>query len=102
MTIKCSGEFSADKDNFRGATYYSPDKITTKESGSLDEKYFPYMNQPSYRAPFVFAQFDIPANTLVNIECRAYDLDNIDNTDRLNRRGMTKFSLYVEAPVTNN
>lgn len=50
--------------------------------------------QKSYRAPFIFAQFDIPANTLVNIECKAF-AKNIDNADRLNRRGMTKFSILV-------
>jgi hypothetical protein len=58
-------------------------------------KYYPFMGSKAYRAPFVFATFDVAPNTLVNIECRAFDAGNIDNTDRLNRRGMTKFSVFV-------
>ena len=40
--------------------------------------------------------FDVTPNTLVNIECKAF-ADNIDNSDRLNRRGQTKFSLYIQS-----
>ena len=94
VLIKCTGESSADKDNLKQVTYHSGDGKSNNEQGEISGKYFPFFGQKDYRAPFVFAQFDIAANTLVNVECRAY-ADNIDNQDRLNRRGMTKFSLFV-------
>jgi len=96
VTIKCSGETSADKDNLINAVYHSPDSINNKDEGLLDRKYFPFYGQKTYRAPFVWVQFEIPSNTLVNIECKAI-ADNIDNTDRLNRRGQTKFSLFIQS-----
>ena len=48
----------------------------------------------NYSAPFIWAQFQIKSNTLVNIECKA-NATNIDNSDRMNRRGQTKFSLFI-------
>lgn len=94
VTIQCQGETSVDKDNLKAVEFYSIGDKESFKTGVLERKYFPYFNQNNYRAPFVFARFDIPSNTLVNIECKAY-APNIDNADRLNRRGQTKFSLYV-------
>jgi sodium/potassium-transporting ATPase subunit beta len=94
VTIQCQGETSVDKDNLRAVDFYSVGDKESFKTGVLERKYFPYFNQKNYRAPFVFARFDIPPNTLVNIECKAY-APNIDNADRLNRRGQTKLSLYV-------
>jgi len=94
VEIRCTGETSADKDNLVSVTYHSEGKLSNSNAGYIDGKYFPYFAQQAYRAPFIFAQFEVPANTLVNIECRAF-AKNIDNTDRLNRRGMTKFSILV-------
>lgn len=94
VVIKCDGETSADKDNLKGVTYHSVGDLNNRIEGTLDRKFFPYMGQKGYRAPFVWAQFDIPANVLVNIECKAY-ADNIDNKDRLNRRGQTKFAIQI-------
>ena len=50
--------------------------------------------QKEYRAPFVWAQFDVSANVLVNIECRAY-ADNIEH-ERVTRRGLTKIVIKVQ------
>lgn len=97
VTVRCVGETSSDRDNLRGVRYLSGESAEPSDvQGTIDVKYFPFMGQKDYRAPFIFAQFDIPADTLVNVECRAY-APNIDNIDKLNRRGMTKFSLYVSA-----
>jgi len=93
VEIRCLGETSADKDNLKGVTYHSEGLLNNKEHGMIHKKYFPFYAQKSYRSPIVFAQFDIPANTMVNIECKAY-ANNIDNDDRMNRRGMTKFTLF--------
>lgn len=92
--IRCEGETSVDKDNLRSVIYHSEGALNNTAEGLLQPKYYPYLNQKGYRAPFVWAQFDITPNMLVNIECRAF-AENIDNQDRLYRRGMTKFSLYI-------
>lgn len=93
VIIKCKGETSADQDNLKKVTYHSIGDHENNKFGSLDKKFFPYYGQKAYRAPFIWAQFDVSPNTLVNIECNAY-ADNIDN-DRLNRRGQTKFALFI-------
>jgi sodium/potassium-transporting ATPase subunit beta len=97
VIIRCEGETSADRDNLKAIKYHydRKDLDFIDNEGVLEGRHYPFMGHRSYRAPFIFAQFDIPADTLVNIECRAYDLDKIDSKDRLNCRGMTKFSLYV-------
>ncbi|CAF0910849.1 unnamed protein product [Brachionus calyciflorus] len=94
INVNCSGETSADRDNLKGVRYYSIDGQESTVHGLLDKKFFPYMGQKAYRAPFIWVKFDVPLNTLVNIECRA-DVKNIDTADRMNRRGQTKFSLYI-------
>lgn len=96
VSIKCAGETSADKDNLKGVVYHSVDDVNNKVEGILDKKFFPFYGQKTYRAPFVWVQFDIPSNTLVNIECKAY-ANNIDNSDRMNRRGQTKFALFIQS-----
>lgn len=94
VEIRCEGETSVDKDNIKKVFYHSEGSLNNNEHGSIDAKYFPFFAQKSYRSPFIWVQFDISPNTLVNIECKAYAA-NIDNSDRLNRRGQTKFSLFV-------
>jgi len=94
VRVECAGETSADRDNLRGVKYYSIDGLVETTHGLLDKKFFPFMGQKSYRAPFVWARFDVPTDMLINIECKGV-APNIDNVDRLNRRGQTKFSLYI-------
>lgn len=99
IRIKCEGENAFDKDNLLNVEYhyeYLPDETEkpNKDEGKIQNKHFPFMGQKTYRQPFVWAVFEVSPNTLVNVECKAY-ADNIDNTDRLNRRGQTKFTLFV-------
>jgi sodium/potassium-transporting ATPase subunit beta len=97
IIINCTGETSSDKDNVLEVKYHSEGgDINNNISATISDKYFPYYGQKVYRAPFVWAQFKITPNTLVNIECKAW-ADNIDNKDRLNRRGQTKFSLFISS-----
>lgn len=93
ISVRCDGEGSADKDNVKSVIYHSEGHIGDSNEGRIDAKYFPFYSQKGYKAPFVWAQIEVPSDTLVNIECKAYAL-NIDH-ERLNRRGMTKFSLFV-------
>lgn len=95
IKIKCEGQTSSDKDNLKNIIYHSENNLNNAEAGFLSSKYFPYFNQPSYRAPFVFAQFDIDSNILVRVRCRAF-AENIDNDDDMNMRGQTKFNLLVK------
>lgn len=95
ISIRCEGENSFDKDNLKNVMYHSEDSLNNEKEGQLPSKYYPFWGrlQSSYRPPFIWATFDVTPNTLVNIECKAY-ANNIDNSDRLNRRGQTKFSLF--------
>lgn len=91
--VKCDGEHGADRDNVKEIEYYSA--YPTNEIGGIPFKYFPYRNQPGYLSPLIFVHFkNVSTNVLINIECRAY-AKNIDNKDRINRRGMTKFQLFI-------
>lgn len=96
IKITCEGETSVDQDNLKNIRYHSENNIGNTDAGYLDAKYFPFYSQPNYRAPFVFVQFDMDPNTFVNVRCIAH-AKNIDNTDRMNLRGMTKFGLYVKS-----
>lgn len=91
--VKCEGEQGTDRDNIKEIEYYS--SYPNREIGGIPFRYFPYRNQPGYLSPLVFVYFkNVSTNVLINVECRAY-AKNIDNKDRLNRRGMTKFQLYI-------
>jgi hypothetical protein len=52
-----------------------------------------FSSQKDYKAPFIWARFEVLLDTMVNIECRAL-AENIEY-ERLNRRGLTKFTVYV-------
>lgn len=91
--ISCQGEHSTDRDNIKELEYYS--SYPNNDIGGISFKYFPYRNQPNYLSPLVFVHFkNVSKNTLINVECKAY-AKNIENTDRLNRRGMVKFSIFI-------
>lgn len=100
ISIKCEGENAFDKDNINSVEYhyeYLPEETErpNKNEGKIQSKYFPFMGQKNYRQPFIWVRFTVNPNTIVNIECKAY-ADNIDNSDRLNRRGQTRFTLFVK------
>jgi len=96
VKITCAGETSVDQDNLKNVKYHSENNIGNSDAGYLDAKYFPFYSQPNYKAPFVFVEFDMEMNTLVNVRCIAHAA-NIDNEDRMNLRGMTKFGIYVRS-----
>ena len=102
IIIKCDGEYAADVDSFNRYTpkYYSISKDAEKYSndfGVLPFYYYPYLNQKNYEAPLIFLQFNVGKETdiLTNVLCKAYAA-NIDSNDKLNKRGMTQFMLYVK------
>lgn len=99
IKVRCTGEDSADKDNVKSVTYHSEGSIGSLTEGLLNKRHFPFDAQKNYKSPFIWVQVDVQPNTLVNIECKAY-AKNIDNQDRMNRRGMTKFALYISNKET--
>lgn len=94
VKIVCSADTNADKDNLKSVRYYS-ESGPSDTHGSIDFKYFPFYAQKEYRAPFVWAEFDVAPSVLVSIECRAL-ADNIQN-ERMTRRGLTKIVVQVQA-----
>jgi len=95
VTILCEGASSVDTDNINKITYHSEGNLNA-DAGYLSTKFYPYFgrSQSSYRAPFVFAEFHINQNVLLNIRCKA-SASNIDNTDNTNMRGQTTFTFFV-------
>jgi sodium/potassium-transporting ATPase subunit beta len=93
ILIKCDGENGDDRDNIGEIEYYS--SYPNNEIGGINFKYFPYRNQENYLSPLVFVHFkNATKNVLINVECKAYAA-NIDNTDKINKRGMVHFKLFV-------
>jgi len=95
IIVKCEGQTSVDKDNLKNVVYHSENNLNNAEAGYINKKYFPFFAQKSYRAPFIFVQFDLDSNILVRVRCRAF-AGNIDNEDDMNLRGQTKFSIQVK------
>lgn len=91
--VACTGENGYDRENMGPIEYYS--SYPNQDIGGINFKYFPYRNQPNYLSQLVFVHFkSITRNTLINIECKAY-ASNIDNVERMHKRGMAKFQLFV-------
>lgn len=98
IVISCDGEYPADRDALRGATikYYSTNSksLNFQNLGLIPNYFYPFLNQPGYKAPLVFAHFqNIPQNQLILVLCKAYSA-NIDSNDKINSRGMIKFQLF--------
>lgn len=100
IIVKCDGEFAADIDKFRNykPKYYSvTNNSFSDEFGVFPFYYYPYLNQKNYESPLAFIQFNTASsyNVLTNVICKAY-AKNIDSDDKLNKRGMTQFIIYIE------
>lgn len=87
LQITCDGQNDFDKEHIGPLAYY-PNNV-------IDTKYYPFYNQPGYQSPFVMVQFKAPKyNTLIYVECKAW-AKNIEH-DRVNKRGLTSFELFIE------
>lgn len=77
----------ADKENIGPVNYYP--------TQGIENKYFPFTNQPGYLSPFVFVHFMKPTpGVLINIECKAW-ASNIKH-DRMDREGSVHFELLID------
>lgn len=85
--ITCEGENAADQENM-GPIMFHPQPY-------IDDIFFPYMNVPGYKVPFVFAQFTKPERgVLINVDCKAWAANIVH--DRQERIGSVHFELMID------
>jgi sodium/potassium-transporting ATPase subunit beta len=82
--ISCEGSNAIDKMHVKSIKFAPTD--------GLDLKYFPYLNQPGYRSPFVAFKFEVEKRQLVQIVCRIW-ARNVDNSDGQPKRGSIHFEV---------
>jgi len=71
VLIKCSGQYPTDEDLIHIIEYTSI--LGNKAIGGIPTFYYPFLNQPGYRQPYIWIQLiKVESNVLLNIICRAY------------------------------
>jgi len=89
IKIDCHGEHAADKDNVGTIKMFPND-------GKISLNYFPFMGQPNYIQPFVFAKFMNPQkNVLIQVECTP-EAKNIKQGRQSRGDGKVVFELIVD------
>ena len=84
-----SGEHPADVDNLGEVKYYPQD--------GFDLKYFPYLNQPHYLSPLVFAKFTNPTRgVLIQVVCHPVNAGNIEQEKQQRGDGRVHFELLID------
>ncbi|CAF1082807.1 unnamed protein product [Adineta steineri] len=95
VLIKCFGQYPTDQD-----LIYQVDHISilgNKAIGGIPTYYFPFLNQPGYRQPFVWAQFvKVESNVLLNIICRAYAKNIRQSTNIEDMTGAVHFEIFFQ------
>ncbi len=95
ILVDCAGENEVDRDFVFEIEYYS--QMNTTKVGGFHRNFFPYLNQDGYRSPLVFVYFKkIETNVLINVECRAYAQNIVNNEAIEYQRGSVHFELVVE------
>lgn len=86
--VTCRGKFDDDIAKLGVVEYYP-------EYGGYEEHYYPYINHPYYKQPFVMVRFlNVTRGAIVSVECRPW-AQNIE-TDRTDRRGLVAFELEIK------
>lgn len=89
LQIACEGEHPADKDNLGPVEYYPKD--------GFDMKFFPYLNQPNYLSPLVFAKFTNPTpGVLIQVVCKPVNAGNIDQNRFMRGDGRVHFEIMID------
>jgi len=89
LQIVCRGEHPADVDNLGEVKYYPQD--------GFDLKYFPYLNQPHYLSPLVFAKFTNPTRgVLIQVVCHPVNAGNIEQEKQQRGDGRVHFELLID------
>jgi sodium/potassium-transporting ATPase subunit beta len=104
VRVRCRGQNEADVETLGEIEYYPGKKDGNGTYGIISSYYFPYMNQPGYLSPLVFARFaNVKFYTLGLIWCEfdREDMDFIEGTywvsHALNERaGGAHFELVVD------
>ena len=95
VLIKCFGQYPTDQDLVRQVDHISI--LGNKAIGGLPIYYYPYLNQPGYRQPYVWVQFtNIESNVLLNIVCRAYARNIRYSTSLEDMTGAVHFEIFFQ------
>ncbi|CAF0887084.1 unnamed protein product [Rotaria sp. Silwood1] len=95
ILIKCFGQYPTDEDLIDQIDHISI--LGNKAIGGIPTYYYPFLNQPGYRQPYIWAQFiKIESNVLINIICRAYARNIRHSTDIEDMTGAVHFELFFE------
>ncbi|ESO07774.1 hypothetical protein HELRODRAFT_76092 [Helobdella robusta] len=86
ITVSCEGENEADEDNIINVEFYPP--------SGFPYRFYPYMNQPGYLSPIVFARFNVTQGALVQVWCKLW-AKNIKH-HKNDKAGSTHFELFVD------
>ncbi|CAF4175269.1 unnamed protein product [Rotaria sp. Silwood2] len=95
ILIKCFGQYPTDEDLVHEVDHISI--LGNKAIGGIPTYFYPFLNQPGYRQPYIWAQFiKIESNVLLNIVCRAYARNIRQSTDIEDMTGAVHFELFFE------
>jgi len=95
ILIKCFGQYPTDEDHVYQVDHVSV--LGNKAIGGLPIYYYPFLNQPGYRQPYVWVQFvKIESNVLINIVCRAYAKNIRQSTNIEDTTGAVHFEIFFQ------
>jgi sodium/potassium-transporting ATPase subunit beta len=95
VLIKCFGQYPTDQD-----LIYQVDHVSilgNKAIGGIPTFYFPFLNQPGYRQPYIWAQFvKVESDVLLNILCRAYAKNIRQSINMEDMTGAVHFEIFFQ------
>ncbi|CAF1671165.1 unnamed protein product, partial [Adineta ricciae] len=95
VLIKCFGQYPTDQDLIHQIDHISI--LGNKAIGGIPLYYYPFLNQPGYRQPYIWAQFiKVESNVLLNIICRAYARNIRQSTSIEDMTGAVHFELWFQ------
>jgi len=90
MPFTCEGQNDVDSENIQDIKWWPNDNY-----GSVEDFYYPYMNQANYQQPFVMAQIQLTRGALTMLRCRIW-AQNIANVDVVTREGAVMFEYQID------
>lgn len=95
ILIHCAGQYPTDQDLIQQVDHISV--LGNKAIGGIPTYFYPFLNQPGYRQPYVWAQFiKLESNVLLNIVCRAYARNIWQSTNIEDTTGAVHFEMWFQ------
>jgi hypothetical protein len=95
ILIKCFGQYPTDQDLIYQIDYTSI--LGNKAIGGIPTYYYPFLNQPGYRQPYIWAQLiKVESNVLLNIICRAYAKNIRQSTNIEDMTGAVHIEVFFQ------